>query len=385
MISPSSRFKYASLALLALSSVSAMHGAWAVGTAANTAINNRATVSYTVGTVAQAPIESSPGGNSTPGVGAGANTTFVVDNRVDLTVTRQDASVVTASPGQANVVATFLVTNTGNAPQAYQLTPSNIAGGTVAGLTGAGTDNQDMGNLRAFVDVNNDGSYDAGDTATSITTLAADAPGVRVFILADTPLAATNGQFASVRLTATTAVNNTPGTVQTATPLTQADTAGSVDVVFGDGAGTGDATRDGQFSADDQYAIQSATLVIAKTSTVISDPFNGTTNPKAIPGAVIEYTITLTNNGAVSATGVAIADPIPANTTFRQGDYTGTTDVRITVGTTDSFCVAENGPDSPVDGCNRSGGNLQIANPALSNVLTGPGNAVTVRFRVTIN
>src|SRR5690606_8405535 len=36
-------------------------------------------------------------------------------------------------------------------------------------------------------------------------------------------------------------------------------------------------------------------LTVVKLSTVVSDPINGTSNPKAIPGAVVEYQIILTN------------------------------------------------------------------------------------------
>ncbi len=56
-----------------------------------------------------------------------------------------------------------------------------------------------------------------------------------------------------------------------------------------------------------------ATLQIVKTSTVVSDPINGTINPKAIPGAVVQYNITVTNigNGPVDAGTVIITDPLP--------------------------------------------------------------------------
>lgn len=371
------------LAAIALGSLGVMHNAYATGTAANTSIANKATVNYTVGGVAQTPIESSPAGNATPGAGNGANTAFVVDDKVDLTVTEVSGGATTVNPGQTGAVTEFRVTNTGNAPHAYQLAASNLAAATLFG----NADNSDVNNLRVFVDANNNGTYEpATDTATSILTLAADA-NVRVFIVADVPATATNGQYANVRLIASTAVNNTPGTlvVQTA----GADTPGSVDIVFADGFGTaGDVARDGKHSADDQYAVQSATLSIQKTSAVISDPFNGATNPKAIPGAVIEYAVIVTNNGAVAAGGVTINDPPPANTTFQQNVYSaGTRDVQISIGAVNSFCVAEaGGVDTNADGCVRTaGGALTVGAPALAAVATGPANAVTVRFRVAIN
>jgi uncharacterized repeat protein (TIGR01451 family)/fimbrial isopeptide formation D2 family protein len=57
-------------------------------------------------------------------------------------------------------------------------------------------------------------------------------------------------------------------------------------------------------------------LTILKTVTVYSDPVNGTTNPKFIPGALAGYTVVATNSGtgAVDNNTLAITDAVPANT-----------------------------------------------------------------------
>jgi uncharacterized repeat protein (TIGR01451 family) len=381
-----SQLKRASLAIVALGSIGVTSQAYAVGTAANTQIDNRATVNYTVGTVAQTPIESSPTGNSTPGVNAGANTSFVVDNRVDLTVTEVGGAATATGPGANNVVTTFTVTNTGNSAQGYALAAANRATGTT--LFSA-TDAFDMNNLRVFVETDNVAGFTAGDTATAINTLAADAT-VTVYIVADTPLTALNGQAANVRLTATTAVAGTNGATLV-TETAGADTAGAVDVVFGDGTAGGNTARDGAGFADDQYLVAAAALTVAKTSSVFNDPFNGGTNPKAIPGAVVEYSIVVTNSAATSATGVVVTDPIPANTAFvasgTNAYNAGASNVQINVGSgAPAFCVAEAGSDTNSDGCFRTAaGVLTVGSPAVSSVATGAANAVTVRFRVTIN
>jgi len=64
-----------------------------------------------------------------------------------------------------------------------------------------------------------------------------------------------------------------------------------------------------------------ATLVITKTSTVISDPRNGTVNPKLIPGAIVEYAITVRNVGnlAVDSSSIVILDVMPAQMAFATG------------------------------------------------------------------
>lgn len=60
-----------------------------------------------------------------------------------------------------------------------------------------------------------------------------------------------------------------------------------------------------------------ATLVIAKTSTVLSDGVSAM-NPKALPGARIRYTVTVQNTGslAVDANSIVITDPFPPNFTL---------------------------------------------------------------------
>ena len=76
-----------------------------------------------------------------------------------------------------------------------------------------------------------------------------------------------------------------------------------------------------------------AVLLVEKTSTVISDPVNGTINPLMIPGAIVEYAISVTNvgNRAVDASTLVITDPLPANVTYNSG-----TAVTFTNGTTAS-------------------------------------------------
>ena len=57
-------------------------------------------------------------------------------------------------------------------------------------------------------------------------------------------------------------------------------------------------------------------LQVTKISQVVSDPVNGASNPKRIPGSVQVYTITVTNSGsgAVDAASLVLTDAVPANT-----------------------------------------------------------------------
>jgi hypothetical protein len=71
--------------------------------------------------------------------------------------------------------------------------------------------------------------------------------------------------------------------------------------------------------------IASPAFVNLKTIAITSDPVNGTTNPKFIPGAVALYTIQITNTGTASpdSNSVFVFDAVPAHTTLYVGDLSG--------------------------------------------------------------
>jgi uncharacterized repeat protein (TIGR01451 family) len=66
-------------------------------------------------------------------------------------------------------------------------------------------------------------------------------------------------------------------------------------------------------------------LTVLKTSSVLSDPIHGSTNPKAIPGAAIVYTVSLSNSSAGTAdSGTTVfTDAVPANMKLYVGDAGG--------------------------------------------------------------
>ncbi|MBX9727369.1 MAG: DUF11 domain-containing protein [Sphingopyxis sp.] len=61
-----------------------------------------------------------------------------------------------------------------------------------------------------------------------------------------------------------------------------------------------------------------ADLLVDKSSTIISDGVNAS-NPKAIPGAVIRYCISVTNPGTLPATDIYVADILPVLMTYITG------------------------------------------------------------------
>lgn len=143
----------------------------------------------------------------------------------------------------------------------------------------------------------------------------------------------------------------------------------------------------------------SAVLAIEKISTVISDPVNGTTNPKMIPGAIVEYAITVTNVGnlAVDASTIVLTDPLPANVA-----YDTTTGVSFTNGTTASGLNAFNASTmvtyssqvgggapftyTPTAGYDANMRGLRVAptgTMAAATATTQP--SFTIRFRARVN
>jgi len=73
--------------------------------------------------------------------------------------------------------------------------------------------------------------------------------------------------------------------------------------------------RNGTVTLDSNTISLFPTLTFAKSVVAYSDPVNVTTNPKAMPGAEMLYTITVTNSGygAADNNTTVLTDPIPAN------------------------------------------------------------------------
>jgi hypothetical protein len=387
-------------ALLALVS----QNVWAVGTASGTVVSNTATMNYSVGGVAQSAIGSSPTGNTS---GAGTATTFVVDNKVNLTVAESNSTVTSSSAGATNQVTTFTVTNNGNTAQGYNLVAANASGSpTVFGVA----DNIDVTVSAVFVDSNGNGIYDAAtDIASAISSLAPGAS-VSVFVLATIPAAATNGQQAVVTLTATTT------TAGTSTPVVEtvgANTAG-VDIVFADAGNAlsdpfaANTARDAIGIAQDAYRIVSSVITVNKTATVLCDPFNGITSPKNIPGAIVQYAIVISNAAGTgaSATLTTIIDTLAATVTHDPGLRVPTNAATCIAGTSSSGFkivssvgarilggatgVMTNAMDS--DGAHIAGQAVTVtfatALPAGGSYAAGelkPGESVTITYNAIIN
>ncbi len=328
--------------------------AFAAGTTAGSTITNTVSVNYQVGGIAQTAVSDSE--------------SFTVDRKVNLTVAEVGNATTTVSPGQSSAVTTFTVTNTSNAPLDFGLAATQLSGGTAAH---GGTDNFNASNVRIFLD-DGDGSYDGGDTLiTYLDEAAADSIST-VHVVVDVPLGRATGDVAGVRLTATAAEDGAAGSLgATVTETSGANTSG-VDTVFADTNANGNTARNGIDFDEDDYTVAAAAVSVTKVSTIISDPFNGSTDPKMIPGATVEYCVQIGNAaGGASATNVSISDTLPTDTTYDSG-------FGILVDGTVSGATCSGGSA----GGSYDGGTRTVTAP-VSDIAAGAARAV--RFRVTVN
>jgi uncharacterized repeat protein (TIGR01451 family) len=227
-----------------------------------------------------------------------SNTVVVaVDELLDVTVTSLDPGPVATEPGEE--ILTFEVTNTGNGPEAFELTANpSVAGNdfdtTIDGIA---------------VDTNGNGTYDPGVdqilTGPETTPVLAEDENITVFVITTVPAGAADTEESDVELTAE-AVTGTgaPGTV-----------------FAGEGVNGVDAIA-GLTSADDSaigsLIVGVTTVDLVKAASVV-DPFGGTS---AVPGSVVTFTITANVTGSTSVDDLVIADAIPADTTYVAGTLT---------------------------------------------------------------
>jgi uncharacterized repeat protein (TIGR01451 family) len=214
-----------------------------------------------------------------------------VDEVLSVAAASLDPGPMTVRSGPR--VLAFLVSNTGNGPEALALE-------VVTAVPGNGFDAA----LDAIaVDSNDDGVYNPGVDAilpAPSTTVILPAGGAqRVFAIVNVPAGIGDGARSAVNLVARAATGTgAPGTL-----------------FSGAGEGGGDAlvaAGGGMATATGQLVGSASTVTLVKWASV-SDPWGGTS---AIPGATITYGIAASVTGSAPVDALAIADAIPAGTRY---------------------------------------------------------------------
>lgn len=276
-----------SLILLPLLALTLTPPALAQPTAPGTVLNFNATMDYQVAGAA---------GNLVTASSA------VVSELLDVVVVWQDTEPVPGTPGELNVVTTFLLTNLGNGSEAFALRVDVTPSG----------DQFDPVLAELWLD-NGDGRFDrATDTRYqpgSNEPLLAAGDETLVFVLCNMPLLNTlrDGHQGVIDLTAR-AVTNSGGAGPGAVIAGLGD--GGVDAVVGNSSAT--------TQASGIYQIAGFTLQMAKDALIVSDP-QGNDPPMPYTGSVLRYLLTLTVQGPGVAKNVVVRDPVPAATRYKPG------------------------------------------------------------------
>jgi uncharacterized repeat protein (TIGR01451 family) len=281
--------------------------AFAGGTAPDTLIRNTVNVNFQVGGVSQSQQT--------------AFDDFKVDRKVIFSLTEKGTPLTTTvNPGQIGQITTFQLSNTSNDTLDFTITPSQLGGGTAAH---GGTDAFDVTNLIICLDNDTNNICDPGtssSTSLTVDNLIADG-NATILVLGDIPLTATNGQVAGVTLTATALNSNGTGIVAATDSTVNGKL--TVETIFADAAKSGNGgtsiARDGIDVATDDYTVSAAVLSVFKSSVVVDDGVSSS-NFKSVPGAEVEYCISVANAvGGAQATNINISDVVPATMAFKTG------------------------------------------------------------------
>lgn len=300
----------ASISLIAAAGIAAAP-AHAAGTPAGTVLTTNGTLTFDVTGIAQTPISTQ---NVRP-----------VDRVIDVTLDVLTTQPVTVAPQQTNVMSKLRVTNLSN--DAISLIPY-----------GQEYDSPQSGFpsnfYRFYRDTNGNGQYDEGvdqqigqngvdgNGAEIFPPLTASGASETWFAFADIPAEAAtlNGQTVNHGVyTGSQYFDTATQQLEWIYDNTYEDEA-DIDTYFADQAGPDDSISDGVISVTLNYLIAAASLSVTRSSQVISDLINGTNNPKAIPGALVEYCLAVTNApGGATATDVVVTDTVSSDLEIDQG------------------------------------------------------------------
>jgi len=309
----------------------------ALATAPGIRVNNTVTVTFDVGTVTQ----------DTETAEAG----FVVDRKIDMLVANQ-GPIPDGRPKQTGRELVYKVVNEGNAAQGYDIdvTPTGDLAADFTLDTGTGT----LGASRYRIYISEDttvaggtvydpAGFDLANTPAAFdgaaSTFDASDDEFYVIIVINIPSDAQDDEFVdfSVKATALNDAETAALEEDTGNGLDNAgDNEAAVDIVFADGTKTTgsdgtDVAEDGKHTDYSRLTVASAELTITKAVTIVSedtqdtfdcaasaDPAIDDNTQGAIPGACLEYTITVANglNASEDATNVAITDNLPTGVTF---------------------------------------------------------------------
>ena len=253
----------------------------------------------------------------------------VVAEVIELVLTWQDASSVPVNSPDPGKSLDFVLTNTGNGTETFQLSrnnqltgdqfdPANAAAGAIYLESGAQAGFQSTG-------PNADIVYQPG---INDPVLAAGASR-HVYVFSSIAPSLSIAALGKVSLAASSATPGAPGALPGTTLAGLGQ--GGVDAVVGGSRG--------QASALGSYIVSGISLSLVKTMAAVRDTLGG---PLVMPGSVLTYRIMLALTGAGIAENFSFADPLPASTTYLPGSITVDGAVRSDTNDTDNAGFSAN-------------------------------------------
>ncbi len=365
------------VALAGLASVEAQ----AAGTQAGTMLRNSASLSYDVNGTTQTPVTD--------------NADVIVDVKVMFTLDATDALVNDTTnlynldgvaTAQYYKVGEFNLANTGNTNTTFYLTLTDLNGVQVEGITATAIDSIDLSNsgtYRLFRESGTTAGLSADDIEITTDTILVNAEGETnpvgtvIYVVArQDAVIGENADVLGVNLQASAASVVTKGAWTAPTDTTPESYAADVTIpveATASNTNTGIqfvyADADGDNIEDAEDALQlgfpsfgtdpndPTRQGFIKEAVVVYDPISGAradgNSPKAIPGAVVRYTLRLENIGSMAAEDVTISDPLPTATTYcTSSDYALCTDAPAGISgdtvTADAGTLVYDGTDGTV-------------------------------------
>lgn len=280
---------------LLLGSLFAFEQTFAAGTAAGSEIKNTATVSYTTG------------GSSTS---ATSNQVIVkVQELVNASLVIQHTGDVIVNSPDAEAPIKFVLTNTGNGDEAFSLSQTNVSGSDDFDVT--------LGNF--YVD-DGDGLFEPGtdDTLYAGSALAADAS-VTLWAVSAIPDSLADNATGDVVIKAlSTTFQNASQTNPQPGDYVDSQGDGGTHAVSG--------SPGAQQQQTVTYRVSAIAVAITKAVTASRDLL-GQGGSQYVPGAEVDYRITVSVTGTGTATNVSVSDPLPTELLLKD-----TTNGTITVG-----------------------------------------------------
>jgi len=283
----------------------------AAGTSAGANISNQATVSYNAGA-----------GTITATSGT---VTFKVQELVKATVAKLDAGNISVSSPQNDAAMKFRVQNDGNGNEGFKIVVTQDSG-----------DDFDVTLGNIYID-DGDGILDtAVDTLydnANPTGIAADSS-ITIWVTSNIPGALADSNTANLNVSAVSQTFINDGQ---SNPV-----AGDV-VIGGGDLGTDAVNAVSITSVTSTYIVSDIDVTITKVISQTRDLLGAGGN-QAVPGAEVDYLLTVTVTGTGTANSIVVSDPLPSELALK-GGISGT----ITVGGSDKTASSADTDDAEYD------------------------------------